>query len=845
MATNIEEALSGGSLSVSAKPVTMEALPEATIDVGGGSQSLAIEGLGVKRKKDDLSVTTSSTSQIAIQDLFGDLLDEVNFSDPSSVDAFKNSAQTRIDEMDSSSLSSVLGQASSAAQDLSSFIGSVSGEDREQDQFTQVFGPPAPTSTVQESADDFGVGSDLGTGVVSTSSLENPDLAAQLTGQAFNALGTGNLSSFGTSLASGAIGASGIGGPLSGAGAAFNLANADFTNAFGATQALSSALTVAQQVASVQDLVSSGKSIESIFEKGVENIKEYVQGVWNAVTNPLAAIEAFGMGVQYGTQTPDLYSFDMPGGQINFNFDAKTGNLATPGLIGMMIGNVPGVGAISRVAQTGMKASGYLGDISDRAQGMINAFSTPGQQISMSENGQAGVTAFTGPASGGLGGYAAIDMTGVPGSSIGAFGIDMGSLADSLGPNGTVDSLTREDIEQHTYGGFAGPPASTDPADLINYEEEAQAVKDAIAGTYGNTAAEISATTQEVFSNYTQSFMQEFEALGGKNIQGLMGAMTRADALTMSHAAAYREDPARALTALNLQYERDFPEPGRTNQTRKEVLAEQRVAFQQNKRQEFVDALPNLGQAAADDYNSQNPSLEVVTAMEQLGLDRLSGNVNEASFEKQQVAVQMAINRGDFSTDREDAPGLGGGTGGVSMTGYEAAGQAAAAEAEAAAQAAAAQAAPDTVGVTSGYLDAIDAIGGPDAAPDVDPEDDPDESGEGADTSDSGDNCVIATHAVAAKSFSARDKAKAEVWCARKYHGKWYGELFRRGYKHAGKKAINRGEAAKHYQEFKDFVSYGRGLKKGWRQAVNYHRRTAQFFLTGLMLATCEKFKAE
>ena len=62
MATNIEEALSGGSLSVSAKPVTMEALPEATIDVGGGSQSLSIEGLGVKRKKDDLSVTTSSTS---------------------------------------------------------------------------------------------------------------------------------------------------------------------------------------------------------------------------------------------------------------------------------------------------------------------------------------------------------------------------------------------------------------------------------------------------------------------------------------------------------------------------------------------------------------------------------------------------------------------------------------------------------------------------------------------------------------------------------------------------------------------------------------------------------------
>lgn len=698
MATNIEDALSGGSLSVSAKPVTMEALPEATIDVGGGSQSLSIEGLGVKRKKDDLSAITSSTSQIAIQDLFGDLLDEVNFSDPSSVDAFKNSAQTRIDEMDSSSLSSVLGQASSAAQDLSSFIGSVSGENREQDQFTQVFGPPAPTSTVQESADNFGVGADLGTGLVSTSSLENPDLAAQLTGQAFTTLGTGNLSGFGTSLARGAIGASGAGGPLSGAGAAFSLANADFTNAFGATQALGSAITAAQQVASVQGLVSSGKSIESIFEKGVENIKEYVQGVWNAVTNPLAAIEAFGMGVQYGTQHPDLYSFDMPGGQINFNFDAKTGNLATPGLIGMMIGSVPAVGPISRIAQRGMRASGYLGDISDRAMGMINAFSTPGHQISISENGQAGVTGFSNPSSGQLGGYASIDMTGVPGSNIGAFGIDMGSLAASLGPDGTVNSLTREDIEQHTYGGFAGPPVSTDPMDLMNYEEEAQAVKDAIAGTYGNTAAEISATTQEVFSNYTQSFMQEFEALGGKYAVG-MGAMTRADALTMSHAASFRDLPAEARTAINyVAFERDEL----VARTTEERLAEQRVALQQEKRQAFVDNLPKLGQDAADDYNSQNPSLEVVTAMEQLGLDRLSGNVNEASFEKQQVAMQMAINRGDFSTDREEAPGLGGGTGGVSMTGYEAAGQAAAAAAEAAEIASLSESAGEGMGSTEG-----------------------------------------------------------------------------------------------------------------------------------------------
>ena len=183
MATNIEEALSGGSLSVSAKPVTMEALPEAIIDVGGGSQSLAIEGLGVKRKKDDLSVTTSSTSQIAMEDLFGDLLDEVNFSDPSSVDAFRSSAQTRIDEMDLDSVNRVLGTASSVASDISTLASPFLDRDSSQNQFQQVFGPPAPTSVTDSGGSgDFDSGLDTATSTEAQdiSDLSNPGLAAGL-----------------------------------------------------------------------------------------------------------------------------------------------------------------------------------------------------------------------------------------------------------------------------------------------------------------------------------------------------------------------------------------------------------------------------------------------------------------------------------------------------------------------------------------------------------------------------------------------------------------------------------------------------------------------------------------
>ena len=149
MATNLEEALQGAG-AVSAKPVTMEALPEATIDVGGGSQSLEIEGLGVKRRKDDLSVTTSSTSQIAIQDLFGDLLDEVNFSDPTSVDAFRDNAANRIVGLDSASIDSILGRPSTIAEDTAalsaSFASTFADEQSSQNQFRQLFGTPVPPS---------------------------------------------------------------------------------------------------------------------------------------------------------------------------------------------------------------------------------------------------------------------------------------------------------------------------------------------------------------------------------------------------------------------------------------------------------------------------------------------------------------------------------------------------------------------------------------------------------------------------------------------------------------------------------------------------------------------------
>ena len=102
--------------------------------------------------------------------------------------------------------------------------------------------------------------------------------------------------------------------------------------------------------------------------------------------------------------------------------------------------------------------------------------------------------------------------------------------------------------------------------------------------------------------------------------------------------------------------------------------------------------------------------------------------------------------------------------------------------------------------------------------------------------SSSGGGCVIATHGISTGGFSLMEKAKAEIWCERTYHGKWYGEAFRRGYRYAGNKAIQKGKAEKYYQEFKDFVACGRGIKKDWKSKINYYKRTIQFFLTGLII---------
>jgi hypothetical protein len=100
---------------------------------------------------------------------------------------------------------------------------------------------------------------------------------------------------------------------------------------------------------------------------------------------------------------------------------------------------------------------------------------------------------------------------------------------------------------------------------------------------------------------------------------------------------------------------------------------------------------------------------------------------------------------------------------------------------------------------------------------------------------DSGDGCVIATHAVSSGGFTPQMKREAVVWCMHNLHDKWWGEAIRRGYRYLGKQKIEQGKAHEHYQEFRDYIAFANGKKRTLKGAINFSLRTAQFLAVGLV----------
>ena len=729
MATDIAEALQGAG-AISAKPVTMEAIPEATIDVGGGSQSLEIEGLGVKRRKDDLSVTTASTSQLAVEDLFGDLLDEVNFSDPSSVDAFREAAAGRIDEFDSNTFSNILGEASTVASDLATLTSQFQDRPQPQQQFEQVFGPPSVTSG--DDAGDIGLDTATSTEAQDISDLSNPGLAAGLVGGAFGAFGPGaGFSGLASNVASGALSNVGVADVFGGFSAAKSLANADITDPASALGAVSNALSVGQRAANIADLANTTTTISSLFDQAAKNVGEYIEGVYTAVTNPEQSLEAYGRQMQFGTLDPQVFTYDLPSGVVGFNFDKKTGELVTPGFITALMPTP--IRAAYSLTQFALDKFGYAETLNDRATGMANAFSTAGTSFSAATATSAGMMGFADPSNQSNVTAVDLDFSQQPGA-IGGLQFDMSALADQVAGKGfTADNIGIEqvnqaavvqaylDYEEIDIANAAIQSAFNDYADSRGLDnnsiesiseamaQEAMAVSMGYVDAYnsvaemagvqgidvnfgdlanqGMTGMEVS-TAAASLSASVAAQVADLQSMGVADLEAMGLSRAGVDAFAQEYGAEpkafdYMNEPltAEVVTPTTRAQTLDFAKAFSTSKTVEQEQAIEAAAD---------NAASNSFGYDAGGYNSTNPSNLSIDIAEKT-MDITNTNMMDPN-NKEQQEVARNVARGMFGVDPEatysgdldfgygETPGSIGPSG-VDAPGYEAAGAAAAMDA--------------------------------------------------------------------------------------------------------------------------------------------------------------------
>tara|TARA_R110002073_G_scaffold292124_1_gene457363 strand:- start:2510 stop:4747 length:2238 start_codon:yes stop_codon:yes gene_type:complete len=395
----------------------------------------------------------------------------------------------------------------------------------------------------------------------------------------------------------------------------------------------------------------------------------------------------------YGTQFPDLYSFETKQGVAAFAFDAKTGQIATPGLISGML---PGaLKAAFSLSQRAAKEFGYAEAMQARNAAAIEAYTapaleTPNTSLSVysSPNATASFDAATGEASI-SGAFASMDL-GQQG--FGQVGFDLGALAEAMGPAGTVGSLGFTDYQDAAISGTLGHgPLGFD---AIN-EEEALAedleagFSAAGLGTSANMA-DAAGRSAGVSSAFAEAFglgvgmdfsSKGIDAMANDPLSGMDIEMSNTPAAASSlgygfaNAAKNNAETFAVYSAIftDLQAQRDF-DPAPTTDMAAEVHSmakgpegiAARAEIEQQKAADFVASLEDAGQAAAMDYNSQAPNFDVVEAMQNLGLDYISMNAFEMQAEKYALALEIAAIKTARGEGPEGFSGMEGATGSFS-----------------------------------------------------------------------------------------------------------------------------------------------------------------------------------
>tara|TARA_R110002110_G_scaffold409530_1_gene631947 strand:+ start:1 stop:1884 length:1884 start_codon:yes stop_codon:yes gene_type:complete len=350
----------------------------------------------------------------------------------------------------------------------------------------------------------------------------------------------------------------------------------------------------------------------------------------------------------YGTQFPDLYSFETNQGLATFAFDAKTGAIATPGFLAMMM---PGpLKAAFSLSQQAMKELGYSAQMQARNAAAIEAytapeFETPNTSVSVysSPNATVSFDATTGDTSI-SGAFASMDL-GQQG--YGQVGFDLGALSEAMGPDGTVGSISFEDFQSSAITGMLGHgPLGFDAfneeealaADIAGQLSAAGLGTKADIADYADRSASLSSLFGEAFGlemgmDFSSKGIESLAAdpLGGMDKQ-LSNAPPAASGLDFGIAKAAREDPAMA--ALYSMYTSVYvdmvkAEPlsemanelgmaGSIHSMAKEAEGKQTLAMIRSQIQAQQAARGRaygrtLGGNTGEGYNSQSPSFDAVS----------------------------------------------------------------------------------------------------------------------------------------------------------------------------------------------------------------------------------------
>ena len=360
------------------KPVEMESIQEPTIDVSGGSTALNIEGpMSPKKRKDD-SVVYSSTALKVSDEIEQLIQDSSNFGFSTQVDNLVDMSSS----MSSDNRNNLISNLNNKYNQIVPAIGEVEKTNLETKPFETNVVPFEENITAPIASyvsPDFAASTVTGNEEFSAMSPTAQKAALgvmKAAPSAYLSIGSGRARPQDVAAD---LGLSLLGSPVSYTNPTGIIGSfKDVSSIPGVINAANATIGAIDMAAYLADRVQNFTNLEDLFSEVTDRFSETVKGVTSIVTDPKAALSAFGNYVEYGTQRPDIKTFELPSGKVSYVFNEKN-MLSLPGMVEIMMG-LGQLGSMFNLSRGIMEKVGYEEQVSERASEMAEAWSLSGLQ---------------------------------------------------------------------------------------------------------------------------------------------------------------------------------------------------------------------------------------------------------------------------------------------------------------------------------------------------------------------------------------------------------------------------------------------------------------------------------